>query len=87
MKLKPCPFCGREAHYVENYMTRSYVECSGNYQGKCAVKMFSYGFGKDTVDCRDAWNRRDASVESLDADARRIDEINEINILAPTTRR
>lgn len=58
MKLKPCPFCGREAEYVENYTTSCYVRCSGNGEGKCSVRVYSYGFGKDTIDCRDAWNRR-----------------------------
>lgn len=68
MKLKPCPFCGKEAEYVENYMASCYVKCGG-----CGVKMYSYGFGRETIDCRDGWNTRNASVESLDADVRKLD--------------
>ncbi|MDE7104660.1 MAG: Lar family restriction alleviation protein [Ruminococcus sp.] len=53
IKLKPCPFCGREAILKEKVSKdeiRYYVLC-----GKCMSKSHMFVTEKDAVD---AWNRR-----------------------------
>ena len=60
-KLKPCPFCGGEAHVVMQFMVReSYeypifsISCGGNELG-CGYTFFACHTEADVIE---AWNRR-----------------------------
>ena len=49
-KLKPCPFCGGEAEYDEDFFGRAYIQCS-NCEAHLQDK-------KAYQDCIEAWNKR-----------------------------
>ncbi len=49
-KLKPCPFCGGEAEYDEDFFGRAYIQCS-NCEAHLQDK-------KAYQDCIEAWNTR-----------------------------
>ncbi|WP_172664669.1 Lar family restriction alleviation protein [Xenorhabdus bovienii] len=52
-KLKPCPFCGSEAHhYPDGDMEGYSIHCS-NYS--CVINTFGYLAAKEA---EDAWNKR-----------------------------
>ena len=50
LKLKPCPFCGGEAH-LQNWSDGAYVWC------ECGVKTETY-LHSGTEKAIEAWNRR-----------------------------
>ena len=59
MKLKPCPFCGGEARWVND--DESWIKCS-----YCGVETMYFD---DTQEAIEAWNRRepiDEIVEQLE---------------------
>ena len=61
-ELKPCPFCGHNAHVMQlkgSVPARYYAGC-GNRAGRC-IASDHYVFGRFFVnkqDAIDAWNRR-----------------------------
>lgn len=60
--LKPCPFCGNNAHVKQlkqSASPRYYIVC-GNFAGRCiASDHYVFGrFFKAKQNAIDAWNRR-----------------------------
>lgn len=55
IELKPCPFCGGEAHVYQDYTGHYTVQCD-----KCGIGTLSYN-NKKTA--KRQWNRRVRNVQ------------------------
>ena len=64
MELKPCPFCGGRALYVELYANTKYGESSGYVRCARTLPCAKQGTIRAKNTCYKRWNRRVGEEEA-----------------------